>query len=73
MRVGDHRRSQRSRDDREPDVQPSLLGVPERVALLGMAVDLTDGVVDIEERDPSASAPVSRFGTRLPDRPTGRR
>ena len=42
------------RDRGELDVQPADPGVAERGGLLGVAVDLADGVVDIEERDPLA-------------------
>ena len=52
----DHRRSGRSRDRGELDVQPPGAGVAERGPLLGIAVDLTHGVIDIEERDPLRAA-----------------
>ncbi len=46
------------RGDRgELDVQPAHPGVAVRGALLGVAVDLADGVVDIDERDPVGRHP----------------
>ncbi len=47
----DHRRRQRGRDHRELDVETAHPGVAERRGLLGVAVDLADGVIDIDERD----------------------
>jgi hypothetical protein len=50
-RLSDHRCSAGGADGRELEVQPALAGVAERRCLLGIAVDLPDGVVDIDERD----------------------
>ncbi len=46
----DHRRSHGGREDRELRVQPTHPRVAVGSALLGVAVDLTERVVDIEER-----------------------
>jgi len=48
----DHRRSHGGREDRELRVQPTHPRAAVGGALLGVAMDLTDRVVDIEERHP---------------------
>ena len=47
----DHRRCQRRGDRGDLDVQTPLAGVAVRGGLLGVTVDLTHGVIDIDERD----------------------
>ena len=52
--------------------RPRTLAVAERGALLGVAVDLADGVVDIDERDPLGVAAGEQPGTRSTARPAAR-
>ncbi len=56
----DHRGRHRGREGRELGVEPTDPGVAVGGALFGVAVDLTDRVVDIDQRQPTVT--VVSFG-----------